>query len=497
MTGGPRAALAVVLALLAQGAVAAEIGLRPDLRPRLEQMVPIYDDTNNLFAFGPIVPRPANPQDTYLGGLRVIGVSGVIEPGDTARLATLIGPAETAAPFVVVFDSPGGNFVEGVRMGEALQPFRGGNGDPLLYGVIVLEEAHCMSACAVAFALAALPRDSRASVRYVELGARLGFHMPFVPTDQQTVRTEIAQAMDLTYEVMAEYMQLIGNGLAPTALVQNALHYRRPEDFFLLRGGLLTRFMDFVPVAGPRGATPLAISGLTERDALSMCQILTYSQGSRMTADDYEWWPINAYGEQEPEATLTDLFTRMGARRLALDGCTIEWQEGDSLGLLALGDCGRDYLSGGWCASPKDPFDPPLPAATGALLADSLGCHGGALTRSYYRWDARNAFLEEEEPAEYRWSGETDPDMPRQRFDWGGARLAANVNLRAAPGGDVLTRWTEGTEVAVLDCALSADDQGVWYHLASGSASGWASARYVDVPALARWDQMIRPAGVE
>lgn len=493
MMGRISTACAAVLALWGEQASAAEIGLRPDLRARLDVLVPVYGELNNHFESGPIIPNGVD--DNFKGDLRVISVNGPLTEGDASRLSDLIGPEEDAAPFVVVFDSPGGSFIEGIRLGETLQPFRGGNGEPLLYGVVVLDGDQCMSACAVAFALSALPRDSGGSVRYVETGAHLGFHMPFVPVDQQNVRTEIAQAMDLTYEVMAEYMRLIGNGLAPTALVQNALHYRRPDDFFLLQGGLLTRFMDFVPVAGPRGSTPVAVSGLTERDALNMCQLLTYSsQGRRMTSDEYEWWPLDAFGEKDGQRLLTDVFASFGAQRLALDGCTIEVLDGDALGITAFGDCGRDYVGGGWCAAPRDEFDLPLPPATGVLLGDSLGCHGGQLTVAYYPWDWRNAFLEEEDPEAYRWEGETDPDRPVQKLDWSGARLEVNLNIRAAPGGDALARWTKGTPVDILDCTLSADGQGVWYQVASGGVTGWASARYVAVPALAAWDNAIRPA---
>lgn len=490
-------AAAAALALAGQGAVAAEIAVHNELRPRLAQLFPIYGDWNNAFEYGPIVPPPQEGAETAVGGLRVIRISGRIEEGDAGRLQALLGPEDRVGPFVVVLNSPGGSFLEGVRIGQVLEPFRGGNGDPALNGVVVLNGEECKSACAVAFALAAMPRDSGHSVRYVELGAQLGFHMPFVPVDQQAVRTEIAQAMDLTYQIMSEYMRLIGNGIAPTALVQNALHYRRPDAFFLLQGGLVTRFMDFVPVAGPRGATPVALSGLTERDALNMCQYLTYSAGRMMTADEYEWWPMNAFGEDEPAAQLTDLFRQMGDGRLALDGCTIEWLDGDTLGIEAKGDCGRDYVGGGWCASPRETFDKPLAPATGALLADSLGCHMGQLTQVYYPWDWRNAFLEEEEPALYRWSGATDPMKPKQVMDWSGARLEANLNIRSAPGGALVARWDEGTPVEVQDCTLAADRQGVWYRVASGGVSGWASARYVDVPALRNWDGVIRPAGVE
>lgn len=493
--------LTAALALAGSVAMSAEITLRDELRPRLAQLWPIYGEWTNVGRNEPIVRSVADERGFYYGnGLQIYHVSGVIAPGDAQRLADLIGPADSVSSFVVVFDSPGGNFLEGVKIGEFLQKFRGGNGESALNGVIVLSDEECMSACAVAFALAALPRDSGNSVRYVELGARLGFHMPFVPVDQQARQTEIAAAMDLTYQIMSEYIQLISNGIAPSALVQNALHYRRPDDFLLLHGGLVTRFMDFVPVAGPKGTTPLALSGLTQRDALNMCQYLTYSQGRDMIDWAYEFWPVEIGSSFPDDTPLTTLFERVGDRRIANDGCSIEWQEGDTLGIAGLGDCGRDSTGGGWCAAPRDEFGyvgarGDLPRATGALLADSLGCHGGRLTSRYYVWDARNRFLEEEQPEDYRWSGDSNPDAPLHRLDWSGARLASNLNIRTAPGGDQVARWTEGTPVQVLDCTLSADDQGVWYQVAADGVTGWASARYVDVPALSGWNFMIRPLG--
>ncbi|MBY6119036.1 SH3 domain-containing protein [Mameliella alba] len=493
-----RAVLAATVTLVGGAALSAEISLRDDLRPRLEQLWPIYGELTNSRTVDPVV-RPVGPDgDTYWSGLRVLRLSGVIQDGDAARLAKVIGPEDSSGFFVLVLDSPGGSFLEGVRIGELLQDYRQGQDDPPLAGVLVLSEGQCMSACAVAFALAALPRDSGNTVRYVELGGRLGFHMPFVPLDQQARQTEIATAMDLTYQIMSEYLQLIGNGIAPSALVQNALHYRRPEDFFLLRGGLVTRFMDFVPAAGPKGGTALALSGLTQRDALNMCQYLAYSQGREMIAAAYEFWPVQTGDMNRPDDTpLRALFDEFGADRLAIDFCTIERQAGDTLGIRATGDCGRDSFGGGWCAFPRQDYEPQLSRATGALLADSLGCHGGAMTDRHYLWDAGNVFLEEEEPADYRWTGDTNPEAPLHSLDWSGARLETNLNIRSAPGGDRLARWSEGTPVEVLDCTLSADGQGVWYQVRSAGQTGWASARYVGVPALAGWDLMIRPVGFE
>ncbi len=475
---------------------AAEIRLKPELAERLAQIRPIYGERNSLGEDGPILVTDGGGTTLWGQPFRIIGIDGVIEAGDAERLAALIGPYDTAGPFIVVMNSPGGNFLEGVRMGEVLKQYREGNGDPYLTGVVVLAGEECMSACAVTFATSALPRDSGMSVRFVETGARLGFHMPFVPTDQQSRQTEIARAMDLTYEVMSEYMALIGNRVAPTALVQNALFYRRPEDFFLLEGGLVTRFMDFVPVAGPVGSTPLTPSGLTQRDVLNMCQYQAYSAGREFIAAEYEFWPVQAYSQFPDDTPVEELFRQTGAQRITTQGCSAEVRADGSLGVSAIGACPQD-LPPGWCRSEQAAgYVGPLPPATGALLADSLGCHGGRMTRGYFRWDDGNAFLEEERPDDYRWEG-APPGAPEYTLDWSGASLPTNLTLRDAPGGERLTILDAGTAVEVEDCALSADGQGVWYRVAANGVSGWGSARYVDVPALAGWDFMVRPKGFQ
>lgn len=490
-----RIVLAALAALGIAGAVqAAEIELRPELRDRLADLVPVYHEGGRFAASGPLLP-----EDAWYATAPIIGLSGVIEDGDAARLAALASPGDgSGGPFFLVLDSPGGNFLEGVRIGEFLQTMREGNGDPALQGLVVLKGEECMSACAVAFALAALPRDAGVSVRYVEVGAKLGFHMPFVPVGQETVQTEVSRAMDLTYEIMSEYIGLISNGIAPSALVANALHYRRPEEFFLLEGGLVTRFMDFVPVASRMaGSAPVSLHGLTVEDVVNMCQYLTYSGGRDMVAAAYEFWGVEITQQFPDDMAVTDAFAQRGARRLATRGCAMEWQDGDRLGLSLYKSPlpGGPDLSNGWVAVEKGQYDKDFPPATAALLADTLGCHGGRLTTEHYPWDTSNAFLEEEKPAGYRWEGVTDPDVPLRRLDWGGASMAANVNVRQVPGGAALARLDAGTPVNVSDCSLSADGQGVWYRLSGAGVSGWASARYVVVPALRapRWERVIRP----
>ncbi len=85
---------------------AAEITQRPDLAPRLAQLKPLYPGKGST---GSVVNE--------LQGT-IFLISGVIEKGDLEKLkAALDG---TWGKFIV-FDSPGGSFLEGIRIGQYLQ----------------------------------------------------------------------------------------------------------------------------------------------------------------------------------------------------------------------------------------------------------------------------------------------------------------------------------------------------------------------------------------
>ena len=481
-------------------ATAAEFAIRNDLLDRLANLTSVYGTPTAFEDYADALRRTGQADSTW-NDIRVIRMSGPIVEGDAERLRDAIGRGNDATPFFIVFDSPGGNFLEGVRIGQVLEEMTRGNSDPTLRGALVLAGDECLSACAVALTLS-ITRDLVGYDRYVEQGGRLGFHMPFVPPEQQGTRTEIADAMNLTYEIMSEYVELIANGSAPAALLQNALHYREAEEFFLLQGGPVTRFMNFVPVVGPVGGTPITRDGLTVRDAFSMCQVLAFSDARDWSAGQYEFWSVEL-SREPPDGTLLDtLFQQIGGDRIQTVGCTIERRDDGTLGIRADGDCSGSAT--GWCVVPRGAFDPPpLPSATGALLADTLGCHGGRLTRGHYAWDWSNRFLEEEAPGDYQWAGSADPGQPRRVLDWTGARLKGDMTIPATSGDLPATVWRAGTPVTISDCMLAANGQGVFYETTNAGLTVWISARYVEVPALAALSAqpylrtMIRPEGFD
>lgn len=493
------ATLAVLSVLsLAAAARAAEIVARPDLADTFRALRPLYHDGARFTPSGPLLPEKTAQGTGWAAPPVFVELRGPIEPGDAAALErTLWGPDLANIPFrptYVVLDSPGGSFAEGLRIGEVLRRGREGNGGPILQAVLVAEGGECLSACAVAFALAAVPADAGSSARYVEVGARLGFHMPYLSDGVATQEIAVGDAMDLTYDVVAEYVRMIANGIAPTALIENALRYRGADAFFLLEGGVLTRFMDFVPVGRGALAAPLAVAGLTKGHALTMCQYLAFSAGRRMTPGEYEFWRLDTSSHAFDDATpLAEMFGAIGSRRIAIDRCALEWRDDDTLG-IALGSPGRSCPASAlpgdhdsWCPVPAGD---PLPQATTAQLADVLDCHGGRLTLDYYDWDPFNRFLEEETAEPESW-------QRPQRLDWQRA-LTETVTAMTAPGtaGAVLGTVAAGTTFAVSDCALVADGTGVWLQIETSAGPGWIPGRAVAPPAdRETYRAVIRPVG--
>ena len=424
-----------------QSANAVDVSIRPDLGPRLIDLRPIYSASEQ-----PVVDRDTWRGTDWKDG--IVLVSGVIEAGDLAKLEAVIGAwdddePKLSPPFHVVFDSPGGNFIEAVKLGEYLSGWRGGNGGPALGGVFVLEGHECLSACAIAFALSALSED-KGLERFVEAGGSLGFHMPFLPPEQAEQSATIGQAMEFTYDVVAEYLKLIENGKAPTALAQNALYYRTADDFFMLSGGIMTRVMGFDPVAKGALSHPVSFDGLLGQDVLNACRIMAFTVEGGLDPVSYEWWGLDGAGET---------------------ACI--WGTVDSY---------NDTMLQVDRSSP----------ITAGMLGEVLGCHGGSLTSQYYYWDMGNRFLDEEEPeeyAEYTRRYAEYHNIPFEfpyRIDWN-RTLLSTVNMRDAPGmqGQRLGRLQEGTPVQVTDCRIVEDAQGVWFEVSTGGQSGWVSGRYV------------------
>lgn len=99
-----------------------------------------------------------------------IYISGEIRPGDAAKLDELMRGAKVADLGTLVLNSPGGDYLEGLKIGMAA--FNNG------WATLVQEDAVCYSACAIAFLGGRFFGASRgwAPARKLEYGGKLGFH---------------------------------------------------------------------------------------------------------------------------------------------------------------------------------------------------------------------------------------------------------------------------------------------------------------------------------
>lgn len=450
-----RLGIALCFLMLPAATQALEITQRPDLAPRLEALRSLY--TTNW------MPEPGQVAQST-----VFHLSGPIVPGDAERVQ---GALETTWGKYIVLESPGGNFLEGIALGEYIRSIMESQ-DPDIYGVFVLKDGPCLSACALAVALSTSTRDisENADYRFIEHGAKLGFHMGLLPEEKATQAVEARQMMNLTYDITQAYAGLIMGGVAPPILLAEALEHRTADSFFTLRGGIRTHAMRLTPVGPPHMARAVDTAGLTTTTVEAMCYTAFASEPTiHKSFVDYEWGQLNLGGYSTPTLPIEDFAAQLGARRLAASHngvahCLVELRGDGSVGLdIVPGPPPCTARDSAWCAVSGDRR---VPDASVALLADTMGCASGTLTRETAFWGAdlsgvvREPYMKE-------------MDLP----------VASGVNMRDAPGmdGARIGSVAAGDTVTAEDCALVDGPQGVWMKVRAGSTSGWVSARFLDV----------------
>lgn len=449
--------LACMLALfLPVAAVAMDAEKRPDLAPRLMQLQSIY--SNN---WGPA---------RFNEGIRdatVFHLSGRINPGDTDRIRQTL---QSTWGKLIVIDSPGGSFVEGIALGHYLKGILESQ-DPDIYGIFVLRDAPCLSACALAVALATSTRDIAYGddARFVEHGAQLGFHMGHLPEAQATQAVEARQMMNLTYDIVQAYASLIIGGVAPPILLSEALEHRSADSFFYLRGGIRTHAMRLTPVGPPILSRPIHKSALMMDTVAGLCRTaFVAAPDIRRSFVDYEFGFIDGSTPDPITTSLEDMTNLLGSRRIAgsLNGaahCVVELFDDGTIGLDMIAGQPPCQANGRqFCAVPVDRFQPRH--APVALMADTYGCHSGSLTK-------RGQF----------WSGDLYGASDNIR-DTDPTQIAVReVNMRAQPSlnAAIAGRLRAKQQVEISDCRIVDDVQGVWMQVRAGGQTGWVSARFL------------------
>lgn len=457
---------------------AAEFSLANDLQPHLAQLAPVFG--------GDPASRPLaieRPDDLHFSAHHVIRMKGPIEPGDAARFTTLYDKLykDTGiTPYVLVMDSPGGNFLAGIELGEALgtEAYI----DALrLKAVVVLEGERCLSACALAFALAGSNLNDEP--RMIESGGLVGFHMGVLPEKTQRSQAEVGQIMDLTYDIMQSYLGLLRDERNPLVLLLEAVRHRDAASFFLLGAEPRAADLGFVPMARGQAAAPVSAAALDLDTLGSMCNSMAWTLPGLVDEIGYDHWNNPAYwGEGGGlRMTLKDALAGPDAVIMSDAGnfarCYASIGPSGELRAVVRHSDAPDYdsmpkpgerIEGGWFqAGANTPAQEDLPVVANAVLADTLGCPGGTLAT---RWSSWMDDIHPEKPAEFR---PFPPDLPLKRA----------VTLRADAGleGKVLAEVPAGTPLTVKDCQLVDDSQAVWYQIDHQGQTGWISARFASI----------------
>ncbi len=110
--------------------------------------------------------------------VQTLKLDGEIKNGDSKKIRQIVKKIDAASPFqfhiLLLLNSKGGSFQEALKLSTYIRS-RG-------IGTLIQNKDTCLSACAVAFMAGTLFEDGSdalpISFRYINIGAKLGFHRP-------------------------------------------------------------------------------------------------------------------------------------------------------------------------------------------------------------------------------------------------------------------------------------------------------------------------------
>ena len=180
-----------------------------------------------------------------------VNLEGLIEEGDTERLLSILQSLPyTYKPQYVCLNSPGGSYLEGVRMAEAIYKNK--------LGTAVPENSRCESACAIAFLAGSYfnPEGELATVdRKIHPSSKLGFHAPglIIPEGEFT-KKQVDAAYLIALKAVTELSLLRIKGIkVPDTLFTRILDTPFDSMFYIDDVNLALRYditvvdVDFYP----------------------------------------------------------------------------------------------------------------------------------------------------------------------------------------------------------------------------------------------------------
>ena len=219
-----------------------------------------------LFAVGPAQAAGIQLRDRQYSlhmNAKVIELTGPIVPGDAQRLADFVGAnfdcgddGIDCSPYtaIVSLDSPGGDYAEGQKIAALLRS--------KALASIVERGRSCLSACAIAYLGGSgfWPTGGVGSfiARFIEPGARIGFHSPYLPqADAQEIAKSNLPLVLETSRLDNEQLADVLNGYYVDASLTGRILSKGPDqtyDIATIEDMLLFRVnFPYFPAALVRG----------------------------------------------------------------------------------------------------------------------------------------------------------------------------------------------------------------------------------------------------
>ncbi|MCP4182414.1 MAG: SH3 domain-containing protein [Hyphomicrobiales bacterium] len=440
-----------------QPLLAATIELKPELFTHLSQLKRMYPaQTPSAIAGSETVSVNHAGVVGSRQNQNVIVVSGVIKKGDADRLDKILNDWSYYYTGIV-FNSPGGNFLEGLRLGKVIRKAWEGN-EQNLGGVFVLRGSKCLSACALAFAGSVDPYHDQYDTRFIEEGAQLGFHMGILPKKSADQLVKADEMLSLSYDIVAEYTALIASNHNPTALLQEALKHRDTASFYRVDADITAWSLGFSPVSSLTLANQIGASILDDSLANKVCNtILAYGKIYK-TGAEMEFGQFIDYHQSASGKLINDLSAQLPLHVISVGeiySCQISIDKEGFVGVLVWRGTGQcidavKNSQSSWCIGKERK----VWRVSTALLADSLGCPGGLFSP----------------PGTNYFTGKTRTGI-----------IKRDVNMRTTPSlkAGIVSQLAAGTKVNISDCRIADDSQGVWFAVSNETGKGWASARFV------------------